>query len=99
MENCCCSDKTTLRSDKDKKSLENRINRIIGQLNGIKGMIDEDKYCVDILMQCSAVVKAFEALERLIFESHFKGCVARDIKEGKEEVIDETLLIIERLMR
>lgn len=99
MENCCCSPKTTLRSPKDKKTLENRINRIIGQLNGIKGMIDEDKYCVDILMQCSAVTKAFEAVERLIFESHLKGCVKRDIKEGKDEVLDETMMIIERLMR
>ncbi len=99
MENCCCTTKTTSRSEEEKKSLENRINRIIGQLNGIKGMIDEDKYCVDILMQCSAVAKAFDALERLIFSSHLKGCVARDIKEGKDEVLDETMMIIERLMR
>ena len=98
---CCCvsGEKLTLRSDEEKKGLENRINRLIGQLNGIKGMIDGDRYCVDILMQCAAVGKGFEALEREIFSSHLHGCVARDIREGKDEVLDETMAIVERLMR
>ncbi len=97
---CCCgSGKKTERSSEEKKALENRINRLIGQLGGIKGMIEDDRYCVDILMQCSAAEKSFESLEREIFSSHLRGCVARDIREGKDEVLDETMAIVERLMR
>ncbi len=99
---CCCgceSGKMTYRSSEEKKALENRINRLIGQLGGIRGMIEDDRYCVDILMQCAAVTKGFEALEREIFSSHLYGCVARDIREGRDEVIDETMAIVERLMR
>lgn len=99
---CCCgcgSGRKTERSGEEKKALENRINRLIGQLGGIKGMIDDDRYCVDILMQCAAAQKGFEALEREIFSSHLHGCVARDIREGRNEVLDETMDIVERLMR
>ncbi len=101
MEGKCCSgeSKSTKRTDEEKKALDIRINRLIGQLNGIRTMFDEDRYCVDILMQCAAVSKAFESLEREIFSSHLRGCVARDIREGKDEVLDETMEIVERLMR
>lgn len=99
MNECCCTEKSTIRSDEEKKSLQNRIRRITGQLNGISNMIDDDRYCVDILMQCAAVTKAFESLEREIFSSHLRGCVARDIRDGKDEIYDETMKIIERLMR
>ena len=97
----CCSrsGKQTHRSGEEKKALENRINRLIGQLGGIKGMIEDDRYCVDILMQCAAVDKGFASLEREIFSSHLQTCVAHDIREGRDEVLDETVAIVERLMR
>ena len=97
----CCSkeEKTTRRSDEEKKALINRLNRISGQLNGIRTMVENDRYCVDILMQCTAVNKALDALEREIFSSHLHSCVARDIREGKDGVLDETMDIVERLMR
>lgn len=99
MNECCCTGKNTERTIEEKKSLLNRLNRIIGQLNGISNMIDSDRYCVDILMQCAAANRALEALERMIFSSHLKGCVTRDIKEGNETVYEETMKLIERLMR
>ncbi len=98
-EECLSEGKSTKRSDEEKKSLINRINRISGQLNGIRTMVENDRYCVDILMQCTAVNKALDALEREIFSSHLHSCVARDIREGKDGVIDETMDIVERLMR
>lgn len=97
--NCPECQKKTERTQEERKALKNRLNRLIGQINGIEKMIDEDRYCVDILMQCAAISKAFGAIEREIFSSHLKGCITRDIKEGKDEVYDETMDIIERLMR
>ena len=73
MNECCCTEKNTERTIEEKKSLLNRLNRIIGQLNGISNMIDSDRYCVDILMQCAAANRALEALERMIFSSRTFG--------------------------
>lgn len=95
----CNENKSTERSEEEKKNLLNRLSRIEGQIKGIKSMIETDRYCVDILMQSSAVSKAFLSLEREILSQHLRTCVARDIKEGKEEIFDETMTVIERLMR
>lgn len=91
--------KHTHRSEEEKKDIINRLNRVVGQMNGIKKMVECDSYCIDILMQTSAVIKAIEAIERKILENHMKNCMAKDIREGNDEAIDETITIIKRMMK
>lgn len=100
MENCCYESKKLKRMPRDpqeKKDLEMRINRIQGQLLGIKKMIEEDRYCGDILIQVSAVEKALEKAALIILKTHMKTCVKEDLLEGNNDVIDETVSLIERL--
>lgn len=96
---CKCSlhDKTE-RDEEKKRKLINRLNRIEGQVRGIKKMLEEDAYCTDILTQSAAVSSAMDAFNRQLLEEHIKGCVVRDIKNGEYEIIDELMDIIKRLM-
>lgn len=93
MSSCC---KKTIRSEEEKKNLKNRMNRLIGQMNGINNMIENDTYCADILIQLSAVDKSIKSLASLILEHHMKHCVSDAIKDGKDEKIDEVLDLIKR---
>jgi len=95
---CCCS-KTTLRDEKTKHDLIVRLNRIEGQIRGIKNMVEKDAYCADILVQSSAASAAINSFNREIMDSHVKGCVARDIKLGKDEVVDELVALMHKLMK
>ncbi len=95
----CCGEKTTQRNEKEKKKLINRLNRIEGQIRGIRNMVENDVYCNDILVQCAAVNAAVNAFNKELISSHIKGCVVRDIKEGKEEVIDELVETLQKLMK
>ncbi len=88
MENCCCN-KETIRTREEQKDLENRINRIVGQMNGIKSMIEENRYCGDIIIQLSAIDKAIKSLANLMLDRHLHTCVERDIKDGDFSVLDE----------
>ena len=97
MEHCC--EKMTHRSEEERKKLINRLNRIEGQIRGIRGMIEKDAYCTDVLMQSAAVNAAVNAFNKDLLASHIKGCVARDLKEGKEEVIDELVSALQKLMK
>ena len=94
----CCS-KTTLRDEKTKHDLIVRLNRIEGQIRGIKNMVEKDAYCADILVQSSAASAAINSFNREIMDSHVKGCVARDIKLGKDEVVDELVALMHKLMK
>ena len=107
---CCCSgnaesgagsggEKTTVRAEEQKKQLLNRLRRMEGQLRGIEAMLERDAYCNDILIQSAAVGAALSAFEREILGSHIHGCVARDIREGRDEVIDELMTTLKKLMR
>ena len=96
--NCCCS-KNTLRDEKVKHDLIVRLNRIEGQIRGIKNMVEKDAYCADILVQSSAASAALNSFNREILDSHVKGCVARDIKLGKDEVVDELVALMHKLMK
>lgn len=99
-QNCCnCSGKKTLRSEEEQKKLLNRLNRIEGQIRGIKGMLENDSYCMDILIQSSAVSSAINAFSRELLSSHIHSCVVRDIKDGKEEVIDELMVLLAKMMK
>lgn len=96
---CCCSDKNTMRTEEQKKKLLNRLKRIEGQIRGIQSMIEDDSYCNDILTQSAAVSAAVNAFNKELLASHIHTCVARDIRDGKDEVIDELVTTLQKLMR
>lgn len=82
-----------------KKDLTSRLNRIEGQVRGIKGMVEKDVYCDDIITQLSAVQSALNSVAKVLLQGHLKGCVMDRLSEGDEEVLDELLLTIQKLMR
>ena len=94
----CMTDKTTVRSEDEKKRLINRLSRIEGQIRGIRQMVENDAYCVDILTQSAAAKSAFSAFNRELLRRHIEGCVVRDIRNGDED-IDELMDIIGKLMK
>ncbi|MGN1048584.1 MAG: metal-sensing transcriptional repressor [Eubacteriales bacterium] len=96
---CGCCAKKTDRSAEERKKLIHRLNRIEGQIRGIRGMVEKDEYCTDILVQSAAVSAAVNAFNKELLASHIRGCVARDIREGKDEVIDELLQTLQKLMK
>lgn len=95
----CCCHKTKERSPKEYKDLINRLNRIEGQIRGIKGMVEKDTYCNDILIQVAAANAALNSFTRVLLENHIKTCVTRDIKEGKNETVDELLSTLKKFMK
>ena len=95
----CCSNRTKTRSEKEHKDLMNRLSRIEGQIRGIKGMIEKDAYCTDIITQVSAVTAALNSFNKVLLSQHMKTCVIEDIKQGKEETIDDLLTTLQKLMR
>ena len=96
-EDCCY--KTKERQEKEYKDLIHRLNRIEGQIRGIKGMVEEDRYCTDILIQVAAVNAALNSFNKVLLANHIRSCVVRDIKEGKEETIDELVETLQKLMK
>jgi len=97
MENCCC--KKTERSAEEIKKLTNRLSRIEGQIRGIKAMLESDAYCNDILTQSAAVTAAMNAFNRELIASHMRTCVARDLRAGNDEVIDELVATLQKMMK
>ena len=96
-ETCC--HKTKERSDKEYQDLLHRLNRIEGQVRGIKGMVERDVYCTDILVQVAAVNAALNSFNKVLLANHIRTCVARDIREGKEETIYELVVTLQKLMK
>lgn len=100
---CCGEDagpgRITQRSEDEKKKLINRLNRIEGQIRGIRNMVEKDAYCVDILTQSAAAGAALDAFSRQVLSRHMHTCVARDIREGNDETIDELMEILQKLMK
>ena len=95
---CCCT-KHTDRSEAERKKLVNRLKRIEGQIRGIIGMLENDAYCNDILIQSAAVNAAVNAFNKELLANHIRTCVARDIREGKDETIDELVATLLKLMK
>lgn len=93
---CCCK-KQTVRSEEEKKKLVNRLCKIEGQIRGLEKMVLEDAYCTDILVQVSAARSALESFATGILENHINGCVARDLKKGDTEVVEELIWILKKL--
>ena len=95
----CCCHKTKERSEEEYKSLIHRLNRIEGQIRGIRGMVEQDAYCVDILTQSAAATAAINAFNRELLARHIRTCVAQDIRDGKEQTIDELVATLQKLMK
>lgn len=97
-EKCCCHRKKE-RSQQEYKKLVHRLNRIEGQIRGIRRMVEEDTYCTDILVQSAAVTAAMNAFNKELLAEHIRTCVVDDIREGKDETIDELVGTIQKLMK
>jgi DNA-binding FrmR family transcriptional regulator len=97
----CCSQcgrtKHTPRSEEQKKQLDNRLNRIIGQLNGIRKMLDENRYCGDILTQIAAAESALQSMGYLILKEHMETCVAEGVRAGDNEIMAEAFELMKKL--
>lgn len=93
---CCCRIKTKVRTEEEKKALLARVNRIVGQMNGIGKMIEEDRYCDDILIQLSAIDKSIKSLANVILENHMHTCLIENIQQGNTEIVDEIVDLFRR---
>ena len=107
-EHCCCGGdaplegeccRTKERGEEEYKSLMHRLNRIEGQIRGIKGMLDKSAYCLDILSQVAAANAALNAFGRELLANHIRTCVAEDVRAGKEDAIDELLVTLQKFMK
>lgn len=96
---CACSTRKVLRSEQEKKDLLVRLKRVEGQIRGIEKMVENDMYCPDILVQVSAVQSALNSFNKVLLACHIKGCVADDIRAGKDEAVDELVTLLQKLMK
>ena len=87
------------RSEDEKKRLLNRLSRIEGQVRGLKGMVEKDAYCPEILTQAAAANAAINSFSRELLEAHLRGCVAEDIREGNDETIEELVKLLQKMMK
>lgn len=97
-EGCACQrTKRTPRSELDRKQLENRLNRVIGQLNGIKKMLDENRYCGDVLTQIAAAESALQSIGYIILKDHMETCVTEGVRAGDTQIMDEAFELMKKL--
>ncbi|MCR5754836.1 MAG: metal-sensing transcriptional repressor [Acetatifactor sp.] len=99
-ESClCCSGKHKDREEKERKDLMNRLKRIEGQVRGVEGMLENDAYCTDILVQVSAITSALNSFNKVLLANHMRTCVAENIREGNDDIIDELVITLQKLMK
>lgn len=98
-EQSCSCHKTRERTPEEYKCLIHRLNRIEGQVRGIRGMVEKSAYCTDILAQVAAANAALSAFARELLSEHIRTCVTRDLRDGKDETVDELVAILQKLMR
>lgn len=91
--------KCKCRDEKEFKDLVNRLSRIEGQVRGVKKMVEDDRYCIDIVTQVSAIQAALNSFNKVLLSNHIKTCVVDDIKKGSEETVDELCATLQKLMR
>ncbi len=94
-----CAEKTKHREGKEYKDLVTRLNKIEGQVRGIKKMVEDDRYCIDIINQVSAVSAALNSFNKVLLSEHIKSCVVEDVKNGNDQMIDELCKTLHKLMR
>ena len=95
---CACGHHK-IRDEHERRDLMNRLKRIEGQVRGIQRMLDEDAYCPEILTQASAVNSALNSFCRVLLTSHLRTCVSEDIRAGREDTVDELMLVLQKLMK
>ena len=98
-EEVCCCHKKKERDEKEYKDLMNRLSRIEGQVRGVKGMLERDAYCVDILTQVAAINAALNSFNKVLLANHIKSCVVENVRNGDDSIIDELVVTIQKLMR
>ena len=97
---CCqCSERKKERSEKEYKDLINRLSRIEGQVRGVRGMLEKDAYCVDILTQVAAINAALNSFNKVLLANHIKTCVVENVRNGDDSVIDELVTTMQKLMK
>lgn len=94
---CGCREKHTPRSEEAQRALQNRLNRMIGQLNGMKKMVEENRYCGDILIQLAAVENALQGFGYIVLQDHMKTCVVEGVRNGDLAVVDEAVELMKKL--
>ncbi len=94
-----CSGKHKDRDEKERKDLMNRLKRIEGQVRGVEKMLENDAYCTDILIQVSAITNALNSFNKVLLANHMRTCVADNIREGNDEVIDELVATLQKMMK
>ena len=99
MNNECVCQKTKERSEEEYKTLINRLSRIEGQVRGVRKMVENDAYCVDILTQVSAIQAALNGFNRELLSNHIRTCVMDDIRNGNDEIVDELVQTLQKLMK
>jgi len=93
----CCRTKHTPRSEREVKQLQNRLSRMIGQLNGIGKMLDENRYCGDILTQIAAVESALQSFGHIVLKEHMETCVVEEIRKGNDQIMGEAIELVKKL--
>lgn len=95
----CCTKRTKYRDEAEKKALINRLSRIEGQIRGIRGMLEKDAYCPDVLTQVSAATAALNSFSRALMDSHIRTCVMEDVRGGRDDAVDELIEVLHKFMR
>ena len=96
-DDCCC--RTKMRTEKEQKDLINRLNRIEGQVRGIRRMLEEDAYCIDIINQVAAANAALNSFTKVMLANHIHTCVTEDVQAGSSEKVDELVKTLQKLMK
>lgn len=95
----CCHAREKIRTEEERKALTHRLNRVEGQIRGIRAMLENNAYCTDVLVQVSAATAALNAFSRELLASHIRTCVAEDIRAGRDEVVDDLIAALQKLMK
>lgn len=96
---CCCHQKATPRDVEFQANLQKRLNRVIGQLNGVKGMLEDNRYCGDVLVQLSAAESAIHNISAMVLQDHMETCVVEQIRQGNDAIVDEVMQLVKKFGR
>lgn len=96
---CPCRHKDTPRSEELQADLQKRLNRVIGQLGGVKAMLDDNRYCGDVLVQLAAAESAVRSISSRLLQNHLETCVVEQIQRGNVEVVDEVMQLMRKFSR